>query len=138
MPGTPPDNQDSLLKTGLGVHDDIQLDESGRAILTLDVQPHHCHAVAQGGYVTAWIDMAMARAVFATSDEDIGCNTLELKVSFYLPALVGQRLLAEGWVVRKGRSIAFLEGELRDEQGVVLARATSTAKLSHFRDKAAG
>jgi hypothetical protein len=31
-----------------------------------------------------------------------------------------------------GRSTAFLEGSLRDEEGNVLAKASSTAKLSSF------
>ena len=127
----------SALMKGLGVNN-IELIEEGRAILQVNVQEHHCHAVAQGGYVTAWIDAAMARAVSAATSGEFGCNTLEIKVAFYQPAHRGQQLIAEGWVERKGRSTVFLEGELRDADGTVLAKGSSTARLSTFKSRDSG
>jgi len=38
-------------------------------------------------------------------------------------------LIGEGWVVRMGRSIAFLEGRITDTEGKILATASSTAKV---------
>jgi acyl-coenzyme A thioesterase PaaI-like protein len=36
------------------------------------------------------------------------------------------KLRARGWVTRPGRRIAFAEGEVRDEQGKLLATASSS------------
>lgn len=128
----------SELMTGLGLREVVSLDPDGRAELRFEVQPHHCHAVAQGGYVTAWIDAAMARAVGAATRGEFGCNTLEIKIAFYRPALLGQILTAEGWVERLGRSVVFLEGKLRDSTGTVLAKGSSTARLGSFKSKESG
>ncbi len=119
----------SALLGGLGVTGEVIQDPAGRAELRFLVASQHCHATAQGGYVTAWIDAAMAHAVKAATSEDTFCNTLEIKVAFYAPALEGQTVTAVGWVEKLGRSITFIEGELRDEAGKVLAKGTSTAKL---------
>jgi len=54
--------------------------------------------------------------------------TLELKVNFLRPASPG-RITGTGRVVHRGGSIAFLAGELRDEEGEVLATATATARI---------
>ena len=80
----------------------------------------------------------MARAVAAATNGEFGCNTLEIKVAFYQPARLGQLVTAEGWVERMGRSTVFLEGELRDEAGSVLAKASSTARLGSFKSKDSG
>ena len=44
-----------------------------------------------------------------------------------MDASLDRVLLARGRVVRRGRRVIFLEGELFDEAGTVLARSTSTA-----------
>lgn len=89
-----------------------------------------CHAggVIQGGFIAGMIDEAMAQAVVVRSNLALVPPTLELKVSFYAPALPG-RYEAEGRVVHMGRSVAFLEGDLRRPDGATIARATATARL---------
>lgn len=124
------------LMEGLGLNRVVAMEESGRAVLEFTVREHHCHAVVQGGYIAAWIDAAMARSVGAATGGEFGCNTLEMKVAYYAPARLGQTLTAEGWVERMGRSTAFLEGALKDEEGNVVAKASSTAKLSNFGRRA--
>ena len=122
---------DDLMR-GLGLKRIVAMEETGRAVMEFTAQTQHCHAVVQGGYVAAWIDAAMARAVSAVTKGEFGCNTLEMKVAYYGPARLGQTLTAEGWIERLGRSTVFLEGSLTDEAGNVVAKASSTAKLSRF------
>ncbi len=55
--------------------------------------------------------------------------TLELKISFFAPARPG-RVVAEGWVERHGRRTSFYEGWLKDAEGNVLAKGTSTILLA--------
>ncbi|MFC0283975.1 PaaI family thioesterase [Camelimonas abortus] len=100
----------------------------------------HCHSVAghpkggvvQGGIVTGWIDAAMAHACIAKSRFTVAVPSLEIKVSFLLSAHPG-KYRSMGWITRWGRSVAFLEGELRDMDGALIARASSTAALRPLR-----
>jgi len=52
-----------------------------------------------------------------------------LKVSFFAPVRPGL-VIAEGWAVRNGRKTAFYEGHLLDEDGNVLAKASTTMMLA--------
>ena len=54
--------------------------------------------------------------------------TLELKVSFLRPAKLGP-LVGRGRVAHKTRSVAFLEGELLNLAGEVVATASATARI---------
>jgi uncharacterized protein (TIGR00369 family) len=80
----------------------------------------------QGGFVAAMLDDTMGPALVSLSGGTIMPRSVDLTVSFIRPVKPG-RVIGRGRVVRAGRSIAFLEGELFDEDGQLLARATSTA-----------
>ena len=98
--------------------------------LTFDARPGFAHpGGVQGGFITGWIDAAMAHAVMWATEMQMIPMTLELKVTFLVAVRPGQQVTASGWILRRGRSIAFLEGQLRDPEGTLLATATSTAKL---------
>jgi len=57
-----------------------------------------------------------------------GVLTVDLSVGF-MRAGFGERVVAEGRVLHGGQSTAFCEGEARDEQGNLLAKAIGTFKL---------
>lgn len=101
-----------------------------RAVLEYLAKSEQCHSggVVQGGFVTGWIDAAMAHAAIAICGDDLVPMTLELKVSFFAPARPGT-IFAEGWAIKHGRRTAFYEGALKDAAGTLLAKATSTMTL---------
>ena len=109
----------------------VSLDPAGRATLEYEARPEMCHSggVVQGGFVTGWIDAAMAHAAIAANGMDVTPMTLELKVSFFAPVRPGL-VVAEGWVERAGRRTGFYEGRLSDAAGTVLAKASSTIMLA--------
>ncbi len=82
----------------------------------------------QGGLLAAMLDGALGLSLRARLPDDQFAPTLELKVNFLRPARVGV-LVAHGRVRQQGASVAFLEGELCDEEGNVVATATATAKI---------
>ena len=84
--------------------------------------------VVQGGFITAMLDDTMGPAAVSQLGSGYFAPTLELKVSFLRPVGPG-RLVADGRVVHMGKSIAFLEGSLADEEGNVVATATATARV---------
>jgi uncharacterized protein (TIGR00369 family) len=86
----------------------------------------------QGGYVCAMLDECMSVAGLVASGMTCVMPTLEMKTSFLRPAMPG-RLRGVGRVVRWGKTIAFLEGELYDDQDRLLAKATATAMPTPFK-----
>lgn len=89
-----------------------------------------CHSggVVQGGFVTGWIDAAMARAAMCVTNFEQTPMSLEIKVSFFAPATPG-KLVAEAWIERRGRSTMFVEGNLRNAAGDIVAKGTSTIRM---------
>jgi molybdopterin converting factor subunit 1 len=87
--------------------------------------------MVQGGFVTAMLDEAMGPAVLAALGPGHAIPTLELKVSFIRPVRPG-RVVAEGRVVHLGKSVAFMESSLVDDDGNLLATATATARIVRF------
>ncbi|MEI7932670.1 MAG: PaaI family thioesterase [Alphaproteobacteria bacterium] len=85
----------------------------------------------QGGFVCAMLDEAMSVSVLVASKMTCAAPTLEMKTSFLRPAMPGV-LRGVGRVVKWGRTIAFTEGELYDEAGRLLAKATGTAMPTPF------
>lgn len=95
------------------------------------VRPEFCHTngtIAQGGFITAWMDAAMAHAVMYDTDNQFSVASLEIKVSFLERVGPGEGI-AEGRVIRRGKRVAFLEAELFDAQGRMAAMATSTGMI---------
>jgi uncharacterized protein (TIGR00369 family) len=86
----------------------------------------------QGGFQAAMLDAALGSAVVCTLGEGEIAPTLELKVSYLRPAPLG-RLLARARILRRGRTVAFVAGELYDEAGTMLASATATQLVTRER-----
>jgi uncharacterized protein (TIGR00369 family) len=104
--------------------------QSGRAVLHFRATMEMCHSggIVQGGFVTGWLDMAMANVVLSKTNYEQNLLSLEIKVSFLASAGPGL-IIAEAWIERMGRSTGFLEARLTSERGDVLAKASSTVKL---------
>jgi uncharacterized protein (TIGR00369 family) len=82
----------------------------------------------QGGLLAAMLDDTLGPALVATLSHGEWAPTTDLHVQFLSPARPG-RLIGRGRVVRRGAQVAFLAGELSDEQGNVIATATATASI---------
>jgi len=85
----------------------------------------------QGGYLCAMLDEAMSVACMVASGMTAVAPTLEMKTSFFRPGMPG-KIKGIGRVVKWGRQVAFTEGELFDDQGRLLAKATGTAIPTPF------
>lgn len=86
----------------------------------------------QGGYLCAMLDECMSVAGMVASGMTHVVPTLEMKTSFFRPAMPGP-LRGVGKAVRFGKTIAFLEGELYDAEDRLLAKATATALPTPFK-----
>lgn len=130
--GQPIVNPERPLGRAIGLRGLIDFDPTTRSIrLSYEVRPEFCHsngAMAQGGFVTAWLDHAMASAVVHDSGGEFNVSSLEIKVSF-LEAVRPGIVTAEGRVLRRGKRVAFLDGRLLDPAGRLLATASSSGLL---------
>lgn len=77
-----------------------------------------------GGISAFVLDISMGHLLYRSSGAG---TTLEMKVQ-YLKAARAGRLTCTARFIRHGRSISFLRSELVDEQGELIAYATSTWK----------
>lgn len=125
------DASDHSLYETMGLVRIIEIDPAGRASLEYEAKREQCHSggVVQGGFISGWIDAAMAHAAMAKNGEGIVPMTLELKVSYFAPTRPGP-VIAEAWVERHGKRTSFYEGHLLDKDGTVLAKASSTILLA--------
>lgn len=106
--------------------------DAGRVVMTFEAGPEFCHSrntIIQGGFLCAMADSVMTHALIAAAGLDVRVPTLELKVSFLAAGGPGP-IRGEGQVLRRGRSVAFLEGSLFDEHGTLLVRASLTSKIN--------
>lgn len=115
--------------------------EPGRAVVRLPVQEHHLNTqgVAHGGVIAALVDTAVGCAVRGLRSEDevrVQPNmTSDLHVS-YLAAANGAELFAEARVTKPGRTLNFVEVDVRDEDGRKVARAIVTCVVASRPAKA--
>ena len=116
---------------------DVVSVEAGKAVLRMDVRPDMCNGVGwlQGGIFTALADEAMALALYPALSPHEGIATISESTSFIRGVQDGA-VLAEGRVIRKGRRVAFAEGEVRtdDTEKTIVSRTSAafavTAKRS--------
>lgn len=80
----------------------------------------------QAGTFTVVLDALMNFAVLASLDPGETTATLEIKTANLRPASEGKQLRAEGRVDRLGSAVAFTSGEVFDESGRIVAKATGT------------
>ena len=101
--------------------------EPGRVVLELIAGPQHRHGggVVQGGVITQIADAAMGMSLATLQENGMWNTTIELKINFLRPAIEG-RLRAAGRVIEMRQSLLFSEADVVDEQGRLVARASST------------
>ncbi|MEO1044660.1 MAG: PaaI family thioesterase [Pseudomonadota bacterium] len=87
----------------------------------------------QGGLIGGFLDEVMGAAAFGYSQNRLLPLNLEMSMSYLRPVPLGQ-LVGKAQVVKMGRNVVFVEGELQDMQGVTLVRSTTTALLTGIPD----
>jgi uncharacterized protein (TIGR00369 family) len=104
---------------------------AGRITIAFEAKPEFCNLLGsvQGGMLAAMLDMVMSFSVLCTmGGPGFVVPTVTMNTQFLSPAKPG-RIVGEGAVVKKGRSVAFMEGRLRDRDGRLLTTATASGQL---------
>lgn len=109
----------------------VEVDE-GRAVFEVTPGEKHYNPIGlvHGGLLATVLDSAMGCAIHSVLPAGIGYSTLEIKVNYTRPALVGTGLLrCEARIVHRGKQTATAEGAVRDAQGRVYAHGTTTCLI---------
>ena len=101
--------------------------EPGRAVFEMEAGERHHNPMGtlHGGVYCDLADAAMGYAYAATLGEGEAFTTIELKINF-LRAVRKATLTAEARVVKAGSTVGYVECDVRDQTGKLVARAAST------------
>ena len=80
-----------------------------------------------GGALMSALDFTLSVAARAHDPLNVGAATIDMSTHFYAPAKSHIDVIAT--CEKRGKSIAFCEGEVRDGDGVILAVARAVFKL---------
>ncbi len=86
----------------------------------------------QGGFLAAMLDEAMSTTAIIASNVTMNAPTLEMKVSYLRPLFVGPAS-AEARVLKWGKSTCFIEAELYNPAGELVAKASATQAPKPFK-----
>ena len=101
--------------------------EPGRAVFEMEADERHHNPMytLHGGVHCDLADAAMGYAYAATLAEGESFTTVELKINF-LRAVRQGMLTAEARVVKAGSALGYVECDVTDQGGRLVARASST------------
>jgi len=117
----------------------LKVIEPGRAVFEMEADERHHNPMGtlHGGVYCDLANAAMGYAYASTLEEGETFTTVELKINFFRPVRQG-RLTAEARVIKSGGTLGYVECDVTDQTGKLVARASSTCmKLSQDRSPTA-
>jgi len=109
--------------------------EPGRTRLQVILEEHHMNqlGIAHGGITMTLLDVALGTAARSGNNKS-AVMTLDMQTQFIAPGR--GTLAAEGRIVRSGRSLVFVEADVHDAAGTLVAKASAIFKSTRQREKA--
>ena len=110
----------------LDVH--IAAAENGRSCVEMTVSDKHLRAMEMmhGGMTATLMDTALGVAAYSLCPTDHYSVTVQLDIKYTRPALPGQKLRATGQVQHAGKRTAVATGEIRADDGTLIATGSAT------------
>ena len=109
----------------LGVEYQAAPPNTVRVVLKLGQEHMSRASRVHGGVLFTLLDTALGSAVVKSLERGRGCATLEMKINYFRPIQEGV-VRAEGRLVNRSRRTAYAEGEVLNEEGKILAKASGT------------
>jgi uncharacterized protein (TIGR00369 family) len=106
---------------------DLRSVEPGHAVVEFEATDRHANPMGtlHGGVLCDIADAAMGMAYASSLEEGETFTTLELKINFVRPVWTG-KLIADGRLVKGGRSVGLVECTITDDRNRLIARGSST------------
>jgi uncharacterized protein (TIGR00369 family) len=102
----------------------------GHARLSLPIEAHLTNSLGtvHGGVIMSLLDVALCTAARTLHPDSIGVVTIDMSTSF-IGGGSGARLFADARVIRDARTMSFVEGEAKNEDGSIVAKAIATVRV---------
>ncbi len=110
----------------------FELTPEGEVVVTITAQEFHYNPIGMvhGGVMATLLDTVCGCAVHATLPAGVLYTSLDLSVKFIRPMTTQSgRVQARGRVVHRGSRMALAEGTIVDENGKLLATASSSCLI---------
>ena len=103
--------------------------ENDVAVTRMRLQPHliNSHGHFHGGAIMSVLDFTLSAAGRSHDPLGVGMATIDMSTSFLSPGASDLTITAT--CTRRGSSICFCEGEIRDAQDRVVAKAMASFKM---------
>jgi 1,4-dihydroxy-2-naphthoyl-CoA hydrolase len=113
--------------------------EPGRVVLRMRVNKHHMqvHGVVHGGVLAALADTAGGLATYLSLPRVKRVATIEMKIN-YLESVEGGTVEAEARLIRRGRHVAVVDCDIRDQNRRLVGKALMTFFVGPFREDRKG
>lgn len=107
--------------------------EPGRVVLRMRVGARHkqVHGVVHGGVVAALADTAAGLATYMAMPRGRRVATVEMKINYLEPVERGN-IIAEARVIRRGKHIAVVDCDVRDDERRLVGKALMTFYVGPF------
>jgi uncharacterized protein (TIGR00369 family) len=106
--------------------------EAGKVVFTVEPAEYHYNPIGSvhGGVYATLLDSAAGCSVHTLLPADVGYTSLDLSVKFLGSARMGSGpLICTGTVPHLGRRTALAEARIEDQNGKLLASATSSCLI---------
>ncbi|MFN5844435.1 MAG: PaaI family thioesterase [Flavobacteriia bacterium] len=82
---------------------------------------------AHGGSLAALLDATVGvGALSAVCSDNMVVSTIEMKTTFFGPAMKGDELVAHSFLMRNGKRIIFMEATVHNQRNELVAKASAT------------
>jgi uncharacterized protein (TIGR00369 family) len=116
---------------------DVSLAGDGQAIAVIEADQRLANPMGtmHGGVVCDIADAAMGCALASTLGTEESFTTVEIKANYFKP-IWSAKLEARAHIVRRTRQLAYIECDVVDGAGSLVARASSTCMILRGNDAA--
>ena len=109
---------------------DVEEIAGGRAVGVMQAGPQHANPMGtlHGGVLCDLADAAMGMAFVSTLAPDESFTTMGLNINYFRPVW-NARLRAEARVVNRSKNVGYVECDVTDDKGKLIAKANSTCTV---------
>ena len=105
------------------------IESPGHILYSMPITEQHLATplAAHGGSISALMDATMGVCALSQVLEDKKVvSTIEMKISFLAPGALGDTMLATADIVKSGKRLLFVEGQIKNQKGDLIAVASGT------------
>ncbi|MFW9904173.1 MAG: PaaI family thioesterase [Candidatus Thorarchaeota archaeon] len=99
--------------------------------MEIDEKYYNPMGTLHGGVMCDLADAAMGTSFFTTLQENESYTTVDLRINFLRPVKEG-KIQAVAKIIKRGKRLGYLECEILNEEGDLVAKASSTCIILNY------